>query len=96
MQKECVLLTRLQLTLLSENLYFPYSVKPRFRLQENSYFLFVCNLARSLIGTVKLVYNVTTLATPKLWPLLTSGSCSEVESKNMVALGRWSLFGGGR
>jgi hypothetical protein len=92
MQKECVL-TRLQLTLLSENLYFPYRVKPRFRLQKNSFFLFVCNLAMSLIGIVKLVY---TLATPMLWPLLTSGRCSEVESKNMVAVGRWSLFGGGR
>jgi hypothetical protein len=92
MQKECVL-TRLQLTLLPENLYFPYRVKPRFRLQENLYFLFVCNLAMSFIDTIKLVH---TIATPELWPLLTSGSCSEVESKNMVAVGRWSLFGGGR
>ena len=49
--------------------------------------------------------TTTTLGTPKLWPLLTGGRCSEVplnykcgkrDVKIVVVVDRWSLFGGGR
>ncbi len=47
----------------------------------------------------------TTLGTPKLWPLLTGGHCSEVplcskclkwDAKIVVVKDWWSLFGDGR
>jgi hypothetical protein len=49
--------------------------------------------------------TTTTLRTPNLWLLLTGGRCSEVglcykesnwDSKRIVAVSRWSLYGGGR
>ena len=49
--------------------------------------------------------TTTTLGTPNLWPLLTGGRCSEValcnknrkwDTKIVVAVDKWSLFGGGR
>ncbi len=49
--------------------------------------------------------TTTNLGTQNLWQLLTGGSCSEVglcyknlnwDSKIVVAVGRWSLFRGGR
>ncbi len=49
--------------------------------------------------------TTTTLETPKSWPLLTGGRCSEVLlfSKSgkrdvtiVVVVEKWSLFGGGR
>jgi hypothetical protein len=51
------------------------------------------------------LYTTTTLGTPNLWLLLTGGRCSKVgfcyedsnwDSKMVVAVGGWSLFGGGR
>ncbi len=49
--------------------------------------------------------STTTFGTPNLWPLFTGGRCSVVglcykdsnwDSKVVVAVGRWSLFGSGR
>ncbi len=49
--------------------------------------------------------TTTTLGNQNLWPLLTDGRCSEVtlfyktykwDSKMVVVIDRWSLFGGGR
>ncbi len=49
--------------------------------------------------------TTTTIRTPNLWPLLNGGRClevglcyedSHVDSKMKVAVGRWSLFEGGR
>ena len=49
--------------------------------------------------------TTTTPGTQNVWPLLTGGRCSEVglyykngkwDPKMVVAIGRWSLFGGGR
>jgi hypothetical protein len=57
-----------------------------------------------VVNTVKPVYNIS-LGTLSLWPLLTDGCCSEValrykgsnwDSKIVVFVGRWSLFGGSR
>jgi hypothetical protein len=57
-----------------------------------------------LYYTVKPVYTTITHGIKNLRPLLTGGHCSEVvlcykdlnwNAKMVVAVGRWSLFGGG-
>ncbi len=55
-----------------------------------------------LVDTVKPVYNDHALVVQNLWLLLTGSRCSEEglcykwDYKMMAAVGRWSLFGGGR
>ena len=66
------------------------------------------NIFKNFVSIKMLQSNLcatTTLGTPNLWPLLTGGRCSEValcyknqkwDPKIVVAVDKWSLFGGGR
>jgi len=71
----------------------------------NSYKLISNGFTIFWFGTQSNLCTTTTLGTPTLWPLLTddrfsdAGLCykdSNWDSKLMVAIDRWSVFGGGR